>query len=66
MTCKALRTVSYDSLLEAHWADDSSNEYRFDLKLKFQPHDLTIVDFLQVFSQFNVPLIEMSIKHTDN
>ena len=66
MSCKALKTVSYESLLEAHWADDLSTEYRFDLKLKFHPHELTIVDFLQVFSQFNVPLIEMSIKHTDD
>jgi (p)ppGpp synthase/HD superfamily hydrolase len=24
------------------------------------------VDFLQVFSQFNVPLLEMSIKHSDD
>jgi hypothetical protein len=65
MTCKALKTVSYESLLEAHRAEDESNSYRFDLKLKFRPNELTIVDFLQIFSQFNVPLLEMSIKHTD-
>lgn len=66
MTCKALKTVSFESLLEAHWMDEPSNQYRFDLKLKFRPHELTIVDFLQVFSQFNVPLLEMSIKHNDD
>lgn len=66
MNCKALKTVSYESLLEAHWEEEPSTKYRFDLKLKFRPHELTIVDFLQVFSQFNVPLLEMSIKHTDD
>jgi (p)ppGpp synthase/HD superfamily hydrolase len=66
MNCKALKTVSYESLLEAHWEDEPSNKYRFDLKLKFRPNELTVVDFLQVFSQFNVQLLEMSIKHTDD
>ncbi|MBQ9553458.1 hypothetical protein IJU97_00370 [bacterium] len=61
-----MKTVSYDALLEAHWADQASNSYRLDLKIKFHPRELTIVDFLQVFSQFNVPLLEMSIKHTDD
>ena len=66
MECKALRTVSYDSLLEAHRVWEESNRYSFWLKVKFYPRALTIVDFLQIFSQFNVPLLEMSIKHTDN
>ena len=66
MDCKALKTVSFDSLLEAHWADWESNSYRFDLKVRFLSRELTIVDFLQVFSQFNVPLLEMSIKHSDD
>ena len=66
MDCKALKTVSFDSLLEAHWAEWESNSYRFDLKVRFLSRELTIVDFLQVFSQFNVPLLEMSIKHSDD
>ena len=65
MDCKALKTVSFDSLLEAHWKDEPSNRYQFSLEVKFSPRELTIVDFLQIFSQFNVPLLEMSIKHTD-
>jgi (p)ppGpp synthase/HD superfamily hydrolase len=34
--------------------------------VRFLSRELTIVDFLQVFSQFNVPLLEMSIKHSDD
>lgn len=65
MSCKALKTVSYDSLMEAHWLNEDSNRYRFTLKVRFSPRELTIVDFLQIFSQFNVPLLEMAIKHTE-
>ncbi len=66
MTCKALKTVSFDSLLEAHWAGEESNRYRFSLQVKFSPRELTIVDFLQLFSQFHVPLLEMSIKSRED
>lgn len=65
MTCKALKTVSYDSLLEAHWLNDDSNRYCFNLEVKFSSVELTIVDFLQIFSQFNIPLLEMFIKQIE-
>lgn len=34
--------------------------------MKFIPQELSIVDFLQTFSQFNAPLLEMSIKNREN
>ena len=66
MHCKALKTISFDSLLEAHWDQESPNRYHFELQIKFSSRELTIVDFLQVFSQFNVQLSEISIKHGEN
>lgn len=64
--CKALKTISLDSLLEAHWKDQESTSYQFALKMRFRPNELSIVDFLQLFTQFNVPLMEMSIKNTES
>lgn len=64
--CKALKTIALDSLLEAHWKEQEAQTYHFSLKLRFKPRDLTIVDFLQLFTQFNVPLAEMSIKNTES
>ena len=40
------------------------SQYRFSMKVKFNPRELTIVDFLQSFAQFNIQLLEMSIKNT--
>ena len=40
-------------------------QYRFSMKAKFNPRELTIVDFLQSFAQFNIQLLEMSIKNTE-
>lgn len=64
--CKALKTIALDSLLEAHWKEQDLKPYQFGLKLRFKPRELTIVDFLQLFTQFNVPLLEMSIKNTES
>ena len=65
VSCKALKTISLDSLLEAHWQGDEASQYRFSMKVKFNPRELTIVDFLQSFAQFNIQLLEMSIKNTE-
>ena len=40
-------------------------QYHFSMKVKFNPRELTIVDFLQSFGQFNIKLLEMSIKNTE-
>ncbi|MEI8252251.1 MAG: hypothetical protein WCG25_00520 [bacterium] len=34
MDCKALKTISFDNLLEAHWNNQKNNEYKFLLKIK--------------------------------
>ena len=41
------------------------SQYRFSMKVKFNPRELTIVDFLQSFAQFNIQVLEMSIKNTE-
>ncbi|MDO4713524.1 MAG: hypothetical protein Q4B28_02505 [bacterium] len=63
--CKALKTISLDALLEAHWKEQPINSYHFALKIKYNPRELTIMDFLQSFGQFNIPLLEMAIKNTE-
>lgn len=65
MRCKALKTISYDALMEAHWEEQGIALYHFSLKLKYLPRELSVMDFIQLFAQFKVSLVEMSIKHTD-
>lgn len=65
-SCKALKTISLDSLIEAHWKDQAPSLYTLKLKLRFTPKNLSLLDFIQLFSQFNIQLIEMSINHTDS
>lgn len=64
-TCKALKTISFDSLMQAHWKDQPTSHYILNLKIRFSPKVLSVMDFIQLFAQFNIQLIEMSIKHTD-
>lgn len=65
MNCKGLRTVSFESLLEAHRAGEATNLYHFGLKIKISVQVITIIDLLQLFSQLNIPLLEMFINPID-
>ena len=67
MHCKALKTLSYVSLLEAHWkADSVSNTYTIHTQLKFSKSKITIVDIIALFSSFSIPIFKFELaKVTD-
>ena len=65
-TCKALKTISLDSLMEAHRRSQEIVPYFLNLRVRFLPKDLSVMEFIQLFVQFNIQLTEMSIKHTES
>lgn len=65
-TCKALKTISLDSLMEAHRRSQEVVPYFLNLRVRFLPKDLSVMEFIQLFVQFNIQLTEMSIKHTES
>lgn len=64
--CKALKTISLDALMEAHRKNQTFTPYFLSLKVRFLPRDLSVMEFIQLFVQFNIQLSEMSIKHTES
>ncbi|MDR0369824.1 MAG: hypothetical protein LBH96_04925 [Candidatus Peribacteria bacterium] len=68
MSCKALKTISYSSLLEAHWKSDSmSNTYIIHLQLLYLKSKVTIVDVITLFSTFSIPIFKFELeKSGDN
>lgn len=65
-SCKALKTISLDALMEAHRKSQASSPYFLKLKIRFLPKELSVMEFIQLFVQFNIQLTEMAIKHTEN
>lgn len=65
-SCKALKTISLDALMEAHRKSQTSSPYFLKLKIRFLPKELSVMEFIQLFVQFNIQLTEMAIKHTES
>lgn len=68
MLCKALKTISYSSLLEAHWKSDLvSNTYIIHLQLQYLKSKVTIVDVITLFTTFSIPIFKFELeKSGDN
>lgn len=64
MNCKALKTVSFDNLLEAHRNNQKNNEYKFLLKIKMFNKNVSIIDIMSVFSELNFPISEFKTKNS--
>ena len=62
LSCKALKTLSYSSLLEAHWKEsDTSTTYVLSIHLKFSPKKLSIIDIIALFSTFSIPIFKFEL-----
>ncbi len=66
LECSGLRTIAFDSLLEAHWETQEAFVYHLQLKIQLKSDELTILDVIQTFAQFNIPLLEMSVNSHQN
>jgi hypothetical protein len=68
MHCKALKTISYSALLEAHRKSEQiSNTYTLHTQLQFSKDKVTIVDIILLFSTFSVPISKFELeKITEN
>lgn len=66
MQCKALKTLSYASLLEAHWKSDPlSTTYTIHTQLQFSKDKMTIVDIIALFSAFSIPIFKFELEKGD-
>ena len=62
LKCKALKTLSYSSLLEAHWKEnETSTNYILNIQLKFSPNQLSIIDVIALFSTFSIPIFKFEL-----
>lgn len=66
MNCKALRTVSFVNLLEAHWDWEKAQEYNFLLKIKMLDKYMWILDIMSAYSQLNFPISQMTTKNSED
>ena len=67
MRCKALKTLSYVSLLEAHRkSDPSSNTYIIYVKLQFSTQNKSIVDIIALFTTFSIPIFKFELAKLDD
>jgi (p)ppGpp synthase/HD superfamily hydrolase len=66
MFCKALKTISYSSLLEAHRkSEPQSNTYTLHIQLQFFKNKITIVDIIALFSTFSIPIFKFELNNVD-
>ena len=66
LCCKALKTLSYSSLLEAHWkSDNQNNRYNIHTRIRFEEGKVTIIDILTLFNTFSIPVIKFELVKED-
>lgn len=64
LTCKALKTVSFWKLLEAHREGHSINNYKVFFGLEISDENINIIDIISIFSDLHIMLSKFSIQNT--
>ena len=62
LKCKALKTLSYSSLLEAHRKNaEVATTYVLNIKLRFSQKNVSIIDIISLFSSFSIPIFKFEL-----
>lgn len=63
ITCKSLKTISFDKLLEAHWEDQEINNYGVSIEIKIFNRYSNLIDVMTIFSDLHIVILQISIKN---
>lgn len=66
LACKALKTVSFDRLLEAHRLGDKNTIYDITLLLEIQHTSNSLMSLMAVFTDLNINIENISVEKKDN
>jgi (p)ppGpp synthase/HD superfamily hydrolase len=66
VSCRSMKTISFDKLLEAHWADEAENMYKLHMELKISTRYGTIMNVIKIFSELNIEILQVSMKNLED
>jgi len=61
--CGWTKTISFDKLLEAHWAWDADNIYRIWIELKISSKSGNLIGMMKIFSELHIPVLQVTMKN---
>jgi GTP pyrophosphokinase len=66
LSCRSMKTVGFDKLLEAHRIDQPENLYRLSMELKISTQYGTIMHVIKIFSELNIEILQVSMKNLED
>ncbi len=63
ITCRGLKTVSFDKLLEAHWEWQSDTVYHVWIELKIANVQGNIIGIMKIFNDLAIPVVHVTMKN---
>jgi len=68
LECKALKTISFDKLMEAHWRDQENEpkgkaNYKIAIEIKIHNKYGNLLNIMTTFSELRIIILQISIKN---
>lgn len=63
VNCRGMKTISFDKLLEAHWAWEDDTIYKIWIELKISNRQWNIIGMMKIFNDLNIPVLNVTMKN---
>ncbi len=63
INCRALKTIVFDKLMEAHRTWDCENMYRIQVEIKISSRSGNLLGLMKVFSELSIIILQVSMKN---
>jgi len=61
--CRGMKTITFDKLLEAHWAWTSDTIYKVWIEMKVSSRQGNIIGMMKIFNELHIPVLQISMKN---
>jgi GTP pyrophosphokinase len=60
--CKAIKTINFSKLLEAHWPNEENQKYKVQLVLDIVNSDNIMIKIIRLFSDLHISILQIGIE----
>jgi len=63
LECKALKTISFEKLMEAHRSNEERTNYKIAIEIKIQNKYGNLLNIMTTFSELRIVILQIAIKN---
>ncbi|MCX6825142.1 MAG: RelA/SpoT family protein [candidate division SR1 bacterium] len=66
VSCRGIKAITFDKLLEAHWLGEEGNVYNVWIELKISSKPGNLIGMMKILTELHIPVLQVTMRNIDD